>query len=115
MAAKGVQLCLRNNIFSNLLYQNKRTFNRALSAVIQRQTRVVICRFLTGESSKNINNQKDDPGKLKPGKEAEHTQPDPFAPFPDGVNPDTGERDGPKGPEPTRYGDWERKGRCIDF
>ncbi|MCH7540656.1 MAG: DUF1674 domain-containing protein [Proteobacteria bacterium] len=22
---------------------------------------------------------------------------------------------GPKGPEPTRYGDWERKGRCIDF
>lgn len=26
--------------------------------------------------------------------------------------PETG---GPKGPEPTRYGDWERKGRCIDF
>ena len=22
---------------------------------------------------------------------------------------------GPPGPEPTRYGDWERKGRCIDF
>ena len=22
---------------------------------------------------------------------------------------------GPSGPEPTRYGDWERKGRCIDF
>jgi hypothetical protein len=22
---------------------------------------------------------------------------------------------GPKGPEPTRYGDWEVKGRCIDF
>ena len=22
---------------------------------------------------------------------------------------------GPKGPEPTRYGDWEKKGRCIDF
>ena len=22
---------------------------------------------------------------------------------------------GPKGPEPTRYGDWEIKGRCIDF
>ena len=22
---------------------------------------------------------------------------------------------GPKGPEPTRYGDWERGGRCIDF
>ncbi|MDP6884319.1 MAG: DUF1674 domain-containing protein [Rhodospirillales bacterium] len=25
------------------------------------------------------------------------------------------ESGGPKGLEPTRYGDWERKGRCIDF
>ncbi|WP_160937577.1 DUF1674 domain-containing protein [Teichococcus coralli] len=25
------------------------------------------------------------------------------------------EIDGPKGPEPTRYGDWERKGRVSDF
>jgi hypothetical protein len=22
---------------------------------------------------------------------------------------------GPTGPEPTRYGDWERSGRCVDF
>jgi hypothetical protein len=22
---------------------------------------------------------------------------------------------GPAGPEPTRFGDWEKKGRCIDF
>ena len=22
---------------------------------------------------------------------------------------------GPTGPEPTRYGDWERKGICYDF
>jgi hypothetical protein len=22
---------------------------------------------------------------------------------------------GPQGPEPTRYGDWEHKGRCSDF
>ena len=22
---------------------------------------------------------------------------------------------GPQGPEPTRFGDWERAGRCIDF
>lgn len=35
--------------------------------------------------------------------------------FPDGVNPVTKEKGGPRGPEPTRYGDWERKGRCIDF
>ncbi len=25
------------------------------------------------------------------------------------------ESGGPKGLEPTRYGDWERKGRCSDF
>jgi hypothetical protein len=28
---------------------------------------------------------------------------------------DTAEIGGPAGPEPTRYGDWERRGRCIDF
>jgi hypothetical protein len=22
---------------------------------------------------------------------------------------------GPAGPDPTRYGDWEKAGRCIDF
>lgn len=27
----------------------------------------------------------------------------------------TGEVGGPKGPEPTRYGDWEKGGRCSDF
>ena len=25
------------------------------------------------------------------------------------------ERGGPKGPEPTRFGDWENNGRCTDF
>ena len=25
------------------------------------------------------------------------------------------EEGGPKGPEPTRYGDWEKAGRCSDF
>jgi hypothetical protein len=25
------------------------------------------------------------------------------------------EQHGPKGPEPTRYGDWERKGLAVDF
>jgi hypothetical protein len=27
----------------------------------------------------------------------------------------TGEIGGPQGLEPTRYGDWERKGICVDF
>jgi hypothetical protein len=25
------------------------------------------------------------------------------------------ETGGPDGPDPTRFGDWERNGRCIDF
>jgi len=27
----------------------------------------------------------------------------------------TDEQGGPKGPEPTRFGDWERKGIAVDF
>ena len=27
----------------------------------------------------------------------------------------TGEQGGPSGPEPTRFGDWERKGIAVDF
>jgi hypothetical protein len=40
---------------------------------------------------------------------------EPLKGFPDDINPITGEKGGPKGPEPTRYGDWERKGRVSDF
>lgn len=40
---------------------------------------------------------------------------DPLPEWPGGVNPHTGEQGGPHGPEPTRYGDWERKGRVSDF
>ncbi|XP_044146641.1 succinate dehydrogenase assembly factor 4, mitochondrial [Bufo gargarizans] len=40
---------------------------------------------------------------------------EPLERFPDDTNPITKEKGGPRGPEPTRYGDWERKGRCIDF
>ena len=31
------------------------------------------------------------------------------------VNPVTGEVGGPRGPEPTRFGDWNLKGRVSDF
>lgn len=40
---------------------------------------------------------------------------EPLERFPDDKNPVTGEIGGPRGPEPTRYGDWERKGRVTDF
>ena len=36
-------------------------------------------------------------------------------PKPAGTAPDPKEIGGPKGPEPTRYGDWEVNGRCTDF
>lgn len=29
--------------------------------------------------------------------------------------PAPGETGGPAGPEPTRYGDWEKKGIAVDF
>lgn len=43
--------------------------------------------------------------------------PDPALKGPALKGPDQkpGEIGGPKGPEPTRYGDWEFKGRCSDF
>lgn len=31
------------------------------------------------------------------------------------VQQPAGEINGPKGPEPTRFGDWEQAGRCSDF
>lgn len=42
------------------------------------------------------------------------TPPAPPAPKPPPA-PAAKEVGGPKGPEPTRYGDWEQKGRCTDF
>lgn len=33
----------------------------------------------------------------------------------DAKNKKDEEQGGPKGLEPTRYGDWEKNGRCVDF
>lgn len=50
------------------------------------------------------------------GQTAPSTEPDADrnapAHAPDPPPPEFGGRDGP---EPTRYGDWEKNGRCIDF
>ena len=40
-----------------------------------------------------------------------HPEPRPVPPKP----PAEKEIGGPAGPEPTRFGDWEQKGRCTDF
>jgi hypothetical protein len=39
----------------------------------------------------------------------------PAAPQPQPARIPPREVGGPQGPEPTRYGDWEVRGRCIDF
>ncbi|MGE0723745.1 MAG: DUF1674 domain-containing protein [Alphaproteobacteria bacterium] len=39
----------------------------------------------------------------------------PTDPAPPAAPPTPVEIGGPKGPEPTRYGDWEVNGRCTDF
>ena len=54
----------------------------------------------------------DDPVPLPPGPpKAEPPVPPKPAPPP----PPVAEIGGRKGPEPTRYGDWELNGRCIAF
>jgi hypothetical protein len=47
-----------------------------------------------------------EPGETKPAAGPESARPPKTWPK---------EIGGPKGLEPTRYGDWERNGRCIDF
>ena len=63
------------------------------------------------DGKNNLKSEKEDINTRKTTTEED----DPYARFPGDINPKTGEKDGPRGPEPTRYGDWERKGRCIDF
>lgn len=46
---------------------------------------------------------------------AEPSPKKPEAEAPKAEAPRPREIGGPKGPEPTRYGDWEIGGRCIDF
>jgi hypothetical protein len=47
--------------------------------------------------------------KDQPAQQPEATEtPPPLPPKPKEIG-------GPKGPEPTRYGDWEVNGRCTDF
>ncbi len=53
------------------------------------------------------------PAAAKPGAKAPDTAPPPSPAGAKPAQPD--EVGGPTGLEPTRYGDWERNGRCTDF
>eukprot|EP00794_Sanderia_malayensis_P009860 gene9863-10870_t len=70
--------------------------------------------FIKSENGYSIDNEEENKNN-KNGEEEVEEKYDPFARFPDDTNPETGEIGGPTGPEPTRYGDWERKGRVTDF
>lgn len=56
----------------------------------------------------------DDPKTVTPAPQTAEPAPAP-APAPAKKAPKAPEFGGPEGPEPTRYGDWERNGRCVDF
>lgn len=110
---------------------NKLTPFRLLSSVAKNSLRPIqgaVVRFSSSDSNSDsgLKKAKIPIGKLddkweskresmEPQKPADSKEEDAYAPFPDNKNPQTGEIGGPKGPEPTRYGDWERKGRVIDF
>ncbi|MSO64506.1 MAG: DUF1674 domain-containing protein [Alphaproteobacteria bacterium] len=57
----------------------------------------------------------------EPGQDATPAAPNPAVPAPlakpaaPAAAARADEIGGPKGLEPTRYGDWERKGICVDF
>ncbi|KAM6591819.1 hypothetical protein CsatA_014424 [Cannabis sativa] len=71
-------------------------------------------RLICSSAQKSVNNEKKDlenDGKNEVDKDSDEED--------DGdevdLNTETGEIGGPRGPEPTRYGDWEKNGRCYDF
>jgi len=51
-------------------------------------------------------------GDTAPATESSPPRPDPAAEVAAPLPVEYGGRDGP---DPTRYGDWEKNGRCIDF
>jgi len=73
-----------------------------------------------GEARPSFNRKRKMPGRRPPHlKPPAYLSKSPPVPAPDGDQGDTGqgspEAGGPKGAEPTRYGDWEQKGICRDF
>lgn len=51
----------------------------------------------------------------KPPAAGDAEAPEPTVPEPEKSDTTAGEFGGREGPDPTRYGDWEKNGRCIDF
>ena len=92
------------------------------SASTADETEVVKLKVATEKEQRKAELQEKIRAKVPVGKfdsvpkaEQHQAEIDAYKPFPNGVNPKTGEVGGPLRPEPTRYGDWECKGRDTDF
>ena len=72
-----------------------------------------VTRSVSSEGIRHVSGGPDD--KVEEAEKHRDAEKEPLPEWPEGVNTMTGEKGGPKGPEPTRYGDWERKGRVSDF
>lgn len=60
-----------------------------------------------------MSDQPKSPETIQPQAPASEVPATPAVPAKPQISPK--EYGGPKGPEPTRFGDWEKNGRCIDF
>jgi len=88
---------------ANLIFRkgNVRVFSGARTSDKKRETTGY------GNEAKESGILEEDDEKHRDGEEEEDMV--------DMFNDETGEWNGPRGLEPTRYGDWESKGRCWDF
>ncbi|KAK5583001.1 hypothetical protein RB653_004591 [Dictyostelium firmibasis] len=92
-------------------------FNKIVYLNATKQTKKINCCFystINNNSNNNNTNKKVEISKenqelLSDLEEEEDFSNEPY------VNPKTKEIGGPRGPEPTRYNDWERNGRVSDF
>ncbi|XP_071964568.1 succinate dehydrogenase assembly factor 4, mitochondrial-like [Antedon mediterranea] len=104
--AASIQRLSKGLKTKGLLYycgQNRKSYNFSTT------------RLASDDISKTLKKPNTPVGKWDKSEKHPNMEKEPLEAFPNDVNPITGERGGPKGPEPTRYGDWERKGRCVDF
>jgi len=103
----------------NELCIDKRTFATSSKEGLKNQDQGCSGPKLTKEERlAKTQREKTPAGKLESeegGVKHPYQEKEPLEPHPGGVNPTTGEIGGPRGPEPTRFGDWERKGRVTDF
>lgn len=68
---------------------------------------------MSAEDRETSRNDTERPRAFETGRPNEPSRDSDARPAP--VPQPAGEINGPKGPEPTRYGDWEKGGRVSDF